>query len=702
MKQKIQNYLYTIKNPLLVLFLSFFVQSGFTQTDTLSIDDIYNMPLEELLQLKITSATRHEETAIDIPATIYLIGEEEIEKYGMFDLKQVLYHTPGIEYAYPHSWLQGGQRGITGNWSKSKLLINGIDINLLYTNEAFIGNQFALDNIEQIEIIQGPGSVIYGADAFSGVINIVTKAHPAKGIHARIRNTSGIGQDGMQYNRANALVTGANDKLSFSLSSGITQMEDVDFSDFVKTSDFSHINRDLRAYFIENGGESYIDNNKAHDLHLNLNLKLNNKNTLETDILHLYDQDGGGQEYAELSFERFQSIRQQEFISVKYNHEFNKTNSVHIRTQHRYDKELNDWILQDTVAGGGISPTYSWDVDGSYSQQYEFFWNINSDNDNNYTILGSGYRQDNLATIYYEEATFEHLNKFLNPVNYFVFFQTQQYFLQRKLYATMGMRKDFHSIYEAPSTIRCGLTYKPNKSVWFKYFYNEAFRAPTLFDLEINNKLMPESNNTHEVSISVQPINKLFLQTATYYSRTYDLIVTVQDASSANEEDIFISKNAEEQDFYGNESIIKYLGNTFSAEYWINYSHSDNMLKLSPWKSGLKLSYNFRNENNNNTRTNILKRHSISLLVHYTSPIETDYLNTLYETQTTKIDPATTTDIIWHSSNIILWRSLQADFTLSVQNLFNSDNYYPNMRGNNPLSFKEQSRSFWIQLNIKI
>ena len=136
--------------------------------------DYAEMSLEDLAAVTITSATMRSQKAEEVPATVYVITDRDFERYGYRDLKDVLKHTVGIEYGDPHSWLQGGQRGFSGSWSQTKLLVNGLETNLLWSGEAYISNQFPLHNVKRVEIIQGPASALYGADAFSGVINIVT------------------------------------------------------------------------------------------------------------------------------------------------------------------------------------------------------------------------------------------------------------------------------------------------------------------------------------------------------------------------------------------------------------------------------------------------------------------------------------------------------------------------------------------------
>ncbi|NJM94090.1 MAG: TonB-dependent receptor plug domain-containing protein, partial [Cytophagales bacterium] len=186
----------------------------------------------------------------------------------------------------------GGQRGITGNWTRSKLLINGMDVNLLATFEAFVGNQFALDNVERIEVIQGPGSVVYGNNAFSGMINIVTKTESTQGLHATVSPLLGVGQDGLLHQRYHARLHGIKGDWTYHLSLGHTHLHDVDVTNFVKSERFSQVNRELRVTLLESGQEPYRDFNRAQDAHLALRYAPRSGREWHLEALHLYERDG--------------------------------------------------------------------------------------------------------------------------------------------------------------------------------------------------------------------------------------------------------------------------------------------------------------------------------------------------------------------------------------------------------------------------
>lgn len=114
------------------------------------------------------------------PAVASVVTAEEIRAMGATDLDQVLETVPGIHVsrAGPYYFSTYSIRGINGNPTNPQVLMlqNGISVNMVYRGdkgEAWGG--LPLENIARIEIIRGPGSALYGADAFSGVINIITK-----------------------------------------------------------------------------------------------------------------------------------------------------------------------------------------------------------------------------------------------------------------------------------------------------------------------------------------------------------------------------------------------------------------------------------------------------------------------------------------------------------------------------------------------
>ena len=128
----------------------------------------------------VSIATGSQQTLRSAPSVATVITAEDIKAMGATDLDQVMETVPGVHVSkfVTHNISSYQIRGITGNASNPQVLMlqNGIPMNTLYRGDK--GEEWisqGLENVERIEIIRGPGSALYGADAFSGVINIITK-----------------------------------------------------------------------------------------------------------------------------------------------------------------------------------------------------------------------------------------------------------------------------------------------------------------------------------------------------------------------------------------------------------------------------------------------------------------------------------------------------------------------------------------------
>ncbi len=127
----------------------------------------------------ISIATGRSQPIARAPAVASVITSKNIKAIGATDLDQILETIPGLHVsitniAYSPIYTI---RGIHSQFNPQVLvLINGIPINNLYVGDrGQVWGGMPVNNIERIEVIRGPGSAIYGADAFAGVINVVTK-----------------------------------------------------------------------------------------------------------------------------------------------------------------------------------------------------------------------------------------------------------------------------------------------------------------------------------------------------------------------------------------------------------------------------------------------------------------------------------------------------------------------------------------------
>ena len=127
----------------------------------------------------VSIATGSSQPIARAPAVASVITASQIKEMGATDLDQVLETVPGLHVA---KFYQGYNsiytiRGIYSDYNAQALvLINGIPITNLYLgNRSSVWGGMPVNDISRIEVIRGPGSALYGADAYAGVINIITK-----------------------------------------------------------------------------------------------------------------------------------------------------------------------------------------------------------------------------------------------------------------------------------------------------------------------------------------------------------------------------------------------------------------------------------------------------------------------------------------------------------------------------------------------
>jgi outer membrane receptor protein involved in Fe transport len=113
----------------------------------------------------------------DSPAVVTVITGQEIREMGARDLIDVLNLVPGFFLGIDTQGIVGpGFRGLWGYEGKVLLLIDGKEMNELLYSTVQLGNEFPPELIERVEVVRGPGSVVYGGNAELAVVNVVTRS----------------------------------------------------------------------------------------------------------------------------------------------------------------------------------------------------------------------------------------------------------------------------------------------------------------------------------------------------------------------------------------------------------------------------------------------------------------------------------------------------------------------------------------------
>jgi iron complex outermembrane receptor protein len=144
-------------------------------------EDIGETDVFEIFSQKVTSASRHEQDSELAPGAVTIITAEQIKKYGFNSIPDILRIVPGANVRWTPMGETVGFRsfGQSPFTDRVRFLINGIPYNSpLRGGFPILPNFlsfFPMEHIKRIEVIRGPSSALYGANAFWGVVNIVTK-----------------------------------------------------------------------------------------------------------------------------------------------------------------------------------------------------------------------------------------------------------------------------------------------------------------------------------------------------------------------------------------------------------------------------------------------------------------------------------------------------------------------------------------------
>ncbi|WP_196137369.1 TonB-dependent siderophore receptor [Aliikangiella sp. G2MR2-5] len=145
--------------------------------------DYFSLSLEELASIKVVTSSRREQTVDDSYANISVITKDMLDSRGYRNLIEVLQDLPGFDFStfedgggeYPTHFLNRGIGGDNGN-TRLLVMVDGFVQNHISFNwSQGLTDEQILQDIERIEVVQGPGSALYGAQAVSGIVHIITR-----------------------------------------------------------------------------------------------------------------------------------------------------------------------------------------------------------------------------------------------------------------------------------------------------------------------------------------------------------------------------------------------------------------------------------------------------------------------------------------------------------------------------------------------
>ena len=159
----------------------------------LHAQDASELDLESLLNQRISSASKFTQRIADAPSAVTVITAEDIQRMGAIDLPDVLRMVPGLNVRTKSKGAVtvSARNGYEAGSPRVLVLLDGrATVFELHSITMWETLEVTLSQVERIEVVRGPGSALYGANAFDGVISIITK-RPAGGTEVDVTAVGG-------------------------------------------------------------------------------------------------------------------------------------------------------------------------------------------------------------------------------------------------------------------------------------------------------------------------------------------------------------------------------------------------------------------------------------------------------------------------------------------------------------------------------
>jgi outer membrane receptor for ferrienterochelin and colicins len=518
----------------------------------------------------VTIATGSKQPIARAPSVATVITAEDIQAIGAADLDEVLETVPGLHVA--RSVLGYNPvytiRGISTQYNPQVLmLVNGIPITGVFVGDrSQVWGGMPVENIARIEVIRGPGSALYGADAFSGVINIITKtAADINGTQVGLRAGSFNSRDAwMQYGGA----LGAYDAAAYLRVGHTDGQHQIIKADVLSGTPFSLAPGPVNLGYDAIDGRVDLSRNKWR-----LRAGYQQRANGGTGAGVASALDPAGKNYGER-------------VNTDLTYQdanFAPNLDVTAQASYLYITEQSDLTLFPPGTNFGLGPfpngvvgnPYKWErhlrfnLAAVYSglQSHKLRFGVGTQGDNLYRTQES--RNYNLVTIPgagnfpaplpggVTQMTAADI--FMTPharrVNY-VYAQDEWSFI-RDWYLTAGVRNDQYSDFGSTTNPRLALVWDTAYNLTSKLLYGRAFRPPSFSELyNINNpvglgnpKLKPETNESVELAFAWQAASTLQANLNLFRYQMKDILRFVQDTSTG----ISTAQNAGQQHGQGME-----------------------------------------------------------------------------------------------------------------------------------------------------
>ncbi len=540
-----------------------------------------------LAEFSVVTATKHPQKVREAPAVISVITSQQIRQRGYVSVGEALQCVPGLDVLTDHLQYNLGIRGINGGmqaWSRIvKVMIDNQPVSFRASGENWLGPELVpIGAVERIEIVRGPTSALYGANAFLGVINIITKAGEAiNGKWARLRlgrveshlTYGGEVVFGREIDGLNVLISGSGSRTD---RSGLTPINMPDAKQYENTMKSSHDLTKPVSFF----AKTTYEHNRLGHFALDFNYQQ-------------FDSYGEFQDWAALTHENrivlhnfYARGRYSRAIGSALNCNFSgavaQGSPMEAERLAVNQQGFADWLTRDM----GYN---------SFDLTSDISWSFHQNNALTFGVDHTADRQD-LQTYYRHLADLPpvptHLNDLTNKtfVNTGMYAQSMIYPANlldfrylRRLGITLGIRYDWHNIYEDVFNYRLAGVYQLTPQAYAKFLYGTSFKAPSAVQLFTNYisptgvlgnpQLKPEKAHTFEVALGWQVLTDLNVTVNGFYSTVEDKVELIKSLESVN----VIPENISRMDSKGFE--VETLYQRGPMEGYVNISYQKSTLK---------------------------------------------------------------------------------------------------------------------------
>lgn len=479
--------------------------------------------VESILDQPVYSPFRREGTVRESTQPVYVINREQIEAQGARTVDEALRYLPGVLSSGTAGGQLGSQSGqfIRGNGSSQTLiLLDGRPINEVGAFGAFDLSNFTTDAVEQIEVLPGGGSVLYGSNAIGGVINIITRRPlEAEGIEA----TAGLDIGSFGYNSQALQVRGNTDNVDWTLGYNRTDSNN-DFPFSLATRDFEGTR------------------NNAEVLYNNLNLQLatdiNERHRIRFGALYLTKDLGvpGGVPIPGSITGGFNGLTADDnqytedlLLDLTYEADLGEDSLLSARVF----GDFVDTTFTDPVADNSFeSPSEDNVEQVSLGGQLQHAWQFAENQNITYGVDYRHVQTENETTDLLTGLVTSNYDDSINQTGIFARYQGD---ITPRFSLNAGIRQDFNDLADGSFTsfnlgTRVALTDTTN----FRANFGRNFRVPTLADLFFapfnNPDLDPETSLGFDVGID-QEIGDRGLFRFTFYRTEVDDAINFDLAS---------------------------------------------------------------------------------------------------------------------------------------------------------------------------